>query len=121
MTLFLDKLMIPGNFLFTCINQLPAAVLRLKLSSIGNASEVGFTHNISWDYNSAMLKCVSSFPVCCAFSQLLACIAEFVWRWEMHRNQSIQPFSSRLLEIKALYRLCRAMCTDEKLLFIITG
>lgn len=99
--------MMSGNCLFTCINQLPAAVLRL--SAIGNTSEVGFTQKVSWEYNSAttMLKCVSSFPICCAFIQLLVCITKFVWRWEVHRNTSIQPFSSGLLEIKAMYGLQR--------------
>lgn len=72
------------------------------MSAIGNASEAGCTHKVSREYSAATttLKWVHSLPIYCAFSQLLVCITEFIWRWEMHRNQSTEPFFLDLQKLK---------------------
>jgi len=59
-----------------------------------DASEVGCTRKISWEYNSAttILKWVYSLPVYCAFSQLSLRIKEFICGCEMHRYQSTEQF-----------------------------
>lgn len=103
MTLFLEK---PGTVrsgLFIRVNKLPAAMLRLKLSAVGNASEVGYTCKISWEYPATtMLKWVHSLPFYCAFSQLCVHHMHYriIWTWEMHRNQSIELFTLDLWKLK---------------------